>query len=238
MTLACEPRKMIFREILNSFPTELVEKVQLIEIDMQDRFKPFKGESEDLHFNELCMRNAFTEFVELMPLDIVIALDADEVIYRRSYRLIKRILKRRFLNPGALQLNLHQFIFRINYEWRNLDWIAPTAALASTFMNSEIPSWRNTGYRMKVKSGVHFSWVMDIPSMISKIHNYAHRVENLKFADADALELAIREKIYLFEPEREMDIKVHTDFSSRIFPASIAEMQSRLVHLFQSEDVG
>lgn len=237
MTLSCEPREMIFQEILDSFPQELVENVQLLEVDMRTRFHPFNGESRNLHFNELCMRNAFTDFVELVPSDIVIALDADEVIYKESYKLIKRILKRKLLNPGALQLNLHQFIFRINYQWRNLDWIAPTAALASTFLNSANPSWRNTGYRMRRKSGVHFSWVMDIPSMISKIHNYAHRVENLKFANGAALEAAIKEKVYLFEPERKMDIKVHSNFSAEVFPESIRGMQNRLSHLFQQSDL-
>jgi hypothetical protein len=72
---------------------------------------------------------------------------------------------------------------------------------------------------------------MTVDQMVDKIMRYSHRKENEVFADKSILKVAVAEKKYIFEPERDFHIVEIGDLHSKIYPDSLASF----IHEFPEE---
>lgn len=218
---------------LDEFEPELIKcsaKVRLIRMDLENFTRPWNESSDILHSNEQEIRNGFTRYINLNEADIVISMDADEVIHRRRAKKFIRLLNRKFLPRTSYVLRLHMIIYKIRYHWVNCNFQAPVICKAIHFMYQNSPQWRYDGSRTLLKSGTHFTWLMTPSEMVQKIMKYSHRKENEKFANLETLRCSIEEKKYPFEPERPFRI-VERNPNSRIYPKSL----KKYVTMFNSE---
>ena len=167
--------------------------------------------------------------MDLHDADIVIAADADEVIYRKIYPLIFALLR----PDTPLLLPLHQFFYRMNYLWRDETFWAPTAAYAGYYKQRPHPhKWRYEGRRLPLMAGCHFSWQLTVDQMLFKLKTYAHNDIYGHLADQKILQDAIDNKTYPFEPGRSFVIEELNPDRERIYyPDSFFTFRSDFVHL-------
>jgi hypothetical protein len=147
--------------------------------------------------------------------DIIISVDGDEIIYNESYDTIIEEIKKR----DKVKINLNQFFYKLDYHWKNKDFIAPTGAKYKMYKNDYPNNWRYDGYLLQGKHGCHFSWCMTPEQMIYKLDTYSHpRYRNC--AKIDLLEDAVENKKYPFDPNTKFDIEV-IDMDNDMIPKSL-----------------
>lgn len=210
------PRECIFESYISQIPQNLREKILYIKADLA-------GETVDctescdgcqMHKNENALWDSFEKYVDLRDDDIVIAADADEVIYRKVYPLIFALLR----PDTPLLLPLHQFFYRMNYLWRDETFWAPVAAYAGYYKHRPHPhKWRYEGKRFPLMAGCHFSWQLTIEQMLFKLKTYAHNDIYGHLADREILQHAVDNKIYPFDPDRTFVIEELNPDKDRIY---------------------
>ena len=180
-------------------------------------------EREDLihGINEPVMRSYFTKLYNFHDDDIIISVDADEIIYGESLKYIINQVK----TYGVVQLKLRQFFYKHTYLWKNKDFISPIAAYYGS-INPKFPNnWRDIGRAITDQYvGCHFSWCMTPEQMIHKLHTYSH--PQYRFcADQALLTDAIENKKYPFDKNVNFDI-LELDKDSDVIPKAVREMLS------------
>lgn len=205
-----------WEKLKNSLPDSLIDKVIYRPIDIS-KFIVEAYENEELihQVNEPVMRSIFIKDFSFDDDDIIVSVDADEVIYKNSYPKIKDYLK----SNNCCSLNLHQFFYKKNYLWKDKDFVAPTAAKYSYFKNKFPCNLRYEGTILPFKAGCHFSWCMSVDEMIYKLHTYGHT--RYRFcADKDLLQNAIEKKLYPFDTTVQFNIE-EISLDSDILPTTI-----------------
>lgn len=196
-----EPRDFLFPRIKDKLPSVFFKKINYLPDDISSLVKQSLI-GEEMHENERVIRSRFSKLINLKPDDIVVALDADEIIRREIYPLLRKKLD----TYSIWKLPLHQFFYRMNYLWSNITFWGPNACVASHYLNLDKPIWRDEGRTFPVMCGSHFSWQLTIDQMLHKLQTYAHRDLYGHLAKREILEAAILEKSYPFEPERPFNI--------------------------------
>jgi len=188
--------------------------------------------SSELHFNETLTRGSFEELFSLDDNDIVIAVDADEVIFRNSLpAIIERARRDPFRRKWAIPM--HQFFYRMNYLWGGMVFKSAVAGRARSMRRGATP-WRDSRWALKGVHGCHFSWVLQTrEQMLNKIKSYSHALDYGHLADGDLLDHAVRTKTYPFDPGRPFEIiEMPRDRAIHFLPASwslFSEEVERLV---------
>jgi hypothetical protein len=142
------------------------------------------------------MRGFFSRMKSFDDNDIIISIDADEIIYRESYDYIVNEVN---LN-NVVRLNLYQFFYKTTYLWEGKDFVSPIATKYSVFRN-------------------HFSWCMTPEEMVYKLHTYSH--PRYRFcADKEILEKAIEEKEYPFDENVDFSIR-ELEIDDKVLPECI-----------------
>lgn len=219
-------RDFIFPQFLGEFSKEEQNKLIYLPCDLSNQVF-LSSDSEQVHRNENLMRGYFTSQIDLNPNDVVISVDADEIIYSRYYEsLINKIS----LFTPALQLKLHQFFYRINYLWTNETFIAPTIARASFYKDRYPGQWRYDGNIYPEIVGGHFSWCLTVDEMLTKLNVYSHHYDYSHLAKREVLEDAIRKKKYPFDPDRnfeirELDIEKERNYYPEMIYSMLAEFK-------------
>lgn len=196
-----EPREFIFENYLGRIPRELREKILYIPADISSQTLDCSETSDgtQMHKNEDVLWDCFEDHISLTGDDVVIAADADEIIYQHMYPIILRKLKRN----APFILPLHQFFYKMNYLWEDLTFWAPVSSYASYYVDKPHPHrWRYEGTPFPFMAGCHFSWQLTIDEMIFKLKTYAHKDIYGHLAVPEILEKAVREKTYPFDPDR------------------------------------
>lgn len=196
-------------------------KVRFLEMDITLAARKWQGDADDLHYNEQLIRNGFVYHVDLHPDDIVISMDADEVLFKNRIKVLVRRLQRRLQNRESYVLRLNQVIYRLSYKWVDCDFRGPVVAKAGYFLRKSSPQWRYEGFPTFRKSGTHFTWMMNAEDMVRKIKRYSHRVENEKYASVELLSQAVSNRTYPFEPDRPFTIKISRSFEEKYYPKSL-----------------
>ena len=196
-------KELIFQKHKHRIDQDKLDKVKYIGCDISD-VAVFADTDEDaIHqINEPLMRGAFARQMDFNPDDIIISVDADEIIYGN---MIPQIVQ--FVRSGrpCTLLNLHQFFYRVNYFWEGKDFKGPVAARFDYY--KKYPAqWRYEGVDFPGKVGCHFSWVMKIDEMVHKSKVYSHP-KYRQWATKDAFEKAVREKDFFHPDDRKMNIK-------------------------------
>ena len=175
-----EEREFIFDNYKHNFTEKELEKIIYLPCDISQETVYAKDDEEAIHrINEPVMRGYFVKKVNLNDDDIIISVDADEIIYNHSYpKIIDNVNKK-----GTTLLKLHQFFYKMNYHWYTNDFIAPVAIKYSQFKNNYPSQLRYMGTLLNDYVGCHFSWCMTPNEMIYKL-KYNDRTEAItdKFA--------------------------------------------------------
>lgn len=210
-----EKREFIYDKIKYQILSEYRDKIIYLKCKLSN---PLDGENNEnnSHINETIMRGYFTKCLEFNDDDVIISVDADEIIYSESYNIIFKYLEKH----DKVQLRLNQFFYKLNYYWKDNNFIAPVAAYYKVFKNFYPSDWRYNGYVIPNIMGCHFSWCMSIDDMILKLKKYAH-VKYKYLADKNILEKAIVDKTYPFDIRKPFNIEI-VDRDSTIMPKSIS----------------
>jgi hypothetical protein len=198
-------RDFIFESenLIDQFDENLRDKIVYLPCDLQAKAVDAYDDENAIHaVNEPLMRSFFMKLMEFNDNDIIFSVDADEIIYEKSYPfLIDMVRKHR-----CIQINLNQFFYKVNYLWVNKDFWSPCGAYYSHFKNRFPVNWRDEGTQVKGRHGSHFSWCMTPAEMVHKLHTYSH--PKYRFcADEAMLKKAIEDKVYPFDKNTSFDIK-------------------------------
>jgi len=187
--------------------------------------------SSDHHHNEWLTRSAFVRLLDLSPDDLVIALDADEVIYAEAFPSIWKAASTRMpLRPGV-RLPMHQFYYRVNLLWEQMVFTSAVAGRVRT-MGRPSRGWRDSGKPLKEVVGCHFSWQLTTDQMLQKLKTYAHKSDYEHLATAEILEQAVRKRTYPFDPTRAFSLrKISEDEYEDYYPRSLESVRDELAHL-------
>lgn len=233
-----EPREFIFDRYRDQLPQELRNRIHYLPADISSHVKLAQDDDGDqMHANEAVMWDYFAWNMDLKGDDIVLCVDADEVIYQHMFA---RIFNRIEDGTPALLLPLHQFFYRMNYLWIENTFCAPTACRKSYYDSLPQPHrWRYEGERFPFMAGCHFSWQLTVKEMLFKLRTYAHKDIYGKFADESILSAAILEKKYPFEPNISFTIQELDVISNRsYYPQSFYVFKKDFENLLLSGVVG
>jgi hypothetical protein len=211
-----KPREFIFEKYRDQFPPELMDKVIYLPCDISEHTVEAYENEDDIHrINEPVMRSCFMTNLSFEDEDIVISVDADEIIYRESYPYIISEVN----NNDVVRLNLYQFFYKTTYLWEGKDFTSPIASKYKVFKGQYPCNWRDVGRVVDKKVGCHFSWCMTPEQMVYKLHTYSH--PRYRFcADKELLENAIKNKTYPFDPSIDFCIK-EVNLNSEVLPSCI-----------------
>ena len=212
-------RDFIFEDIESSIPENLRDKFDYHACSVYDHtVEAYDNESAIHSVNEPVMRSWFTKLYDFRDDDIIISVDADEIIYRDKIKYIIEQVQR----YGAVRLKQYQFFYKKNYLWRDKDWKSAIAAYYGVVQPKYPNNWRDWGHITDEFVGVHFSWCMTPDEMVHKLYTYSH--PRYRFcADKKLLENAIENKIYPFDENVNFDIEELKLDDTRI-PESMREV--------------
>lgn len=164
------------------FSEEDYRKIEYHQIDLTNKIKPaFDNNDSECRKNmslnnEGLFRNEFVNYHNFNDDDIIISVDADEIIYSNFY---EKLLKKEIKLPAKLKM--HHFTYKIN-NYCGQTWYSPLATIYtdSKDYKQEIelnnkkyivnyPNWRDQGEVTKECCGCHFSWCLNPEAMKSKI---------------------------------------------------------------------
>lgn len=198
-----QPRDFIFEKHKHKFPQDLMDKVIYLKQDISDEaVEAYENEAAIHLINEPVMRSRFMKDMQFIDEDIIVSVDADEIIYRDSYPYIFAEVA----TNHCVRLKLHQFFYKKNYLWEDKDFVSPIAAKYKVFKNHYPCNWRDAGPVTVEKVGCHFSWCMSPDEMVYKLHTYSH--PKYRFcANVDLLSDAIENKLYPFDDGTDFRIR-------------------------------
>ena len=103
------PREYIFEKIRHKFPEELMDKVIYLKQDISDEaVEAYENEPAIHAVNEPVMRSRFMKDLQFDDEDIIVSVDADEIIYRDSYPYIFSEVE----SKNCVRLKLNQFFYK------------------------------------------------------------------------------------------------------------------------------
>ncbi len=221
-------REFIFDRYLDTFSGEERGKILYLPCEISDQVTHAK-DSEEVHKIERLMRGYFASQIDFHDRDIVISVDADEIIFGHCYNDILSHIN--YYNK-ALKLQLYQFFYKINYLWENETFIAPTACRAGFYKGEYPAQWRYDGKLLPGYVGCHFSWCMSVDEMLKKMKAYSHHYDYRHLAKREILEEAIKYKSYPFDPKRDFRIRVLDVYKDKqYYPQSIYTMLDEFAQL-------
>lgn len=206
-------------------------RVTYEKVDLSKRIIHNAETSEDMHFNEGLMRESFTWLYKIKPRDIVFAVDADEIIFRKFFGPIISSLASFSILPRGFKLPMNQFFYRMNYLWADFTFQGPVAGHMA-FLKRRNIKFRDAGSDYREIVGTHFSWQLTVDQMLYKLASYGHNSDYRHLADKQILESAIRDKKYPFEPDRAFEIReLSRESALRYYPAALWDELPELEHL-------
>lgn len=230
--------KYLFMDILeNSDTFSEEEKARIIYVkgNLDGQVYENAENKEEMHQNETLIRGFFVKEIKLKPWDIIVAVDADEVIYRRYWPEILSHFKWYDINP-ALILELNTFFYRPTWLWEDCNFKAPTACRVWRYWYKYPANWRYDGKKLGHTVGGHFSWQLTTEEMLHKLKSYAHSAEYGQFAEENILKEAVREKKYPFNPLVSFSIKeLDITRDSHLFPDNMREYIDWFEYLLEED---
>jgi len=226
------------------FTDDEFEQILYFKVDLNEEIKDASDDTDEhrttmaIH-NEPLFRSYFTRLVNFQNDDIIISVDADEIIHEESYNYILNYMK---IND-ALLLKMNMFYYRLDYL-SNEVWTSPIAMKYKYGKNiydvrkmggkTNYPQWRKCSMTSNVKvssivCGSHFSWCMSIDSMCNKFESHGCGVSmNFKnLNNVEVLENAVKNKAYIFKTRPGFKIN-HISINSDVYPKKMKE----IMHLF------
>ena len=196
-------RDFEYTNLKDLIPSELSDKLDYHACEVFDiTGRAYNNENLIHSVNEPVMRSYFTKLYDFNDDDIIISVDADEIMYGNKVEYIKSQVEQ----YKVVSLKLRQFFYKTNYLWKNKDFISPIAAYYGCISPKFPNNWRDVGRVTDDYVGCHFSWCMSVDEMIHKLDTYSH--PKYRFcADKELLQSSIDNKIYPFDQGVAFDIE-------------------------------
>jgi len=226
-------RELIFTKYLDQFDAHLEKKIIYLPIDLSGRVMFSETDPNIIHNkNEKMIRGCFINEMNLDDQDIIVSVDADEIIFGRE---LPNIIRKINIFRPAVQLRLYQFFYKINYLWKNKEFIAPTVCYVKYYKNIFPANWRYDGKVLSGYHGCHFSWCMSIKEMITKLSYYGHHNDYGHLADEKILNDAVTHKTYPFNEKELFNIEVLDILKSKeMYPEEIYYLMDEYMNLIGS----
>lgn len=222
----------------NTFSDDELKKVLYFKIDIEQKIKNAMGDdkiSRDIMAvnNEPLLRSYFINLVNLKNDDIIISVDADEIIYESAYLKIIECVKK----YKIIKLRMNMFYYKLNL-FNNNNW---SSAIASYFKEGNelfdysshgktiYPQWRSCSMTNKSKitdfiTGCHFSWCMTIEEMINKLNSHGCGVSmNFKNINNEEFLKNAIEKLQYFCKKKDNFKLNKINITDKIFPIYLRE---------------
>lgn len=231
-----EKKDYVDLEKQNLFNEEEMKKILYVKVDIEDKIEDATGDdklSRDIMAinNEPLLRSYFINLVKFNEKDIIISVDADEIIYENSYKnIIDSVTKNKII-----KLKMNMFYYRLNLFLNN-NWCSPIAAFFkegnqlfdfSSHGKTKYPQWRscsmtNNSVITKFITGCHFSWCMSIESMMNKLecHGCGVSMNFKKINDYRFLEKSVSNKSYFCKRRDNFKLK-KININDKIFPCNL-----------------
>lgn len=209
-------RNFQFQNLEDKVPEHLRDKIDYHACEVfNETARAYENEDAIHNVNEPVMRSYFTKLYDFNDDDIIISIDADEIIYgdKIAY-IISEVQKHK-----VVALKLRQFFYKKTYLWKNKDFTSPIATYYGSISKKYPYNWRDIGRVTDQYVGCHFSWCMTPKEMIHKLDTYSH--PRYRFcSDEKLLEDAIENKKYPFDNGTQFDIR-ELDPNDQIIPHSL-----------------
>lgn len=211
-----EKRVFQFQHLKSMIPHHLRDKIDYHACKVFDLTERAYHDENTIHrVNEPVMRSCFTKLYDFCDDDVIICVDADEILYGEKVPYVLDQVE----SNRAVALKMRQFFWRKTYLWKNKVFRSGLAAKYGRVPVTFPFNWRDMGVLTDDFVGGHFSWCMDTDAMIHKLHTYGH--PRYRFcANKTVLEAAIENKEYPFDPSIAFDIEELGVDDSRI-PKSV-----------------
>jgi len=206
-------RDFIFNDYLHLFPDNKIDKILYVPSNISKETIETNDEITIHKINEPIMRGNFVKHIELKDDDIIISVDADEIIYSQYYDKIIEYTNK----FSKCTLPLNQFFFKYNYFWSDLVFKAAASCKYELFKYNYPSQWRYVGNEYPEIVGCHFSFCMSVDDMIYKINTYSHP-SNKKFANEKYLNHCVENKIYPFENRHFTIIELDENGCEKLLP--------------------
>ena len=197
-------------EVLHLIPEELKSKLYYCKVDLTPYNIQTYNENICHSVNENIQRNWFFNDpnINLKDDDIIIDVDCDEIIYKKSYKKIFEELK-----DNVLGIRMNLFFFKNTYLWTNNVCNASSIYKYKTIKNKYTLIKNLKTYNLRWPKnitkglyGCHMSWVMPVQHMVEKCYKTAHTGFR-HLAKVDIMKKAIKEKKYIFDLKRPFNIE-------------------------------
>lgn len=150
------------------------------------------------HKYETITRGYFVKALELKDEDIIISVDADEILYKNVVIDILDRLKNESKYSRGYVLKLHQFFYNTSWRAKNHDFVAPSICYyGARYLQKKfwlgyagLTDWRYSGHLYGEYGGVHLSWFNSIDELVLKVKTWSHSGE-FDFTDAQIKELIL-----------------------------------------------
>ena len=234
-------REYVFKDLIKSnyFTPNELKRIKYFKIDIEKEVFLNTVKFKQLHHNERIIRGKFVDCLNFNSSDIIFSLDADEVLYRNTYKiLIAKVNKKN----SAFQLKLVNFIYRPDYLWHNSNFIAPTVCRFDFYKSIKMKfysrfkkykQWRYHGKNLDFISGVHFNWHLTPKEILLKLNNYAHRDEFLHIKSTSNIQKCINKKELFWDLSLKNEISVDSSFD--LLPKSYKNLENEFEHLMKNQ---
>lgn len=200
-------KEYYIEKLLDKIPEKLKTKLYYKTVILDNYIEYALNNEEVIHkINEPIQRSwAFNDpNINFNDDDIIIDIDIDEIIYKKSYTLLIEELKQKNI---PLSIKLNQFFYKNTYLWEDCNFSSPTIYKYSMVKNKpknikglKICNKRDLNKLTDNIYGCHMSWIMPTDYMIKKLYSYSHPKYRI-FSDIDVLNKAINEKKYIFDKD-------------------------------------
>lgn len=211
-------REYIFNNYIDLFPKDKIDKILYIKSDIGNRVIKTDDEETIHQVNEPLMRGNFVDYMKFEDHDIIISVDADEIIYAHKYPQLINLIN----EYDYIGFNIHFFFFKFNLIMEE-DWVACIGAKYKYYINKfrlYPQQWRYGGnYILKEKCGCHFALCMNVDELIFKLNTFSH--PKFKYlANRDTIERCVNEEVNLYEQNKKLK-RLNKEDCIKIHPQSI-----------------
>lgn len=226
-------RDLIFKKVIDQYFKD-EPRIKYVPLNIEKKVYKNTSVFKELHYNERIIRGYFINKLKIKTTDIIFSVDADEIIYRSSYSHILSLFKSK--RRQAFQLRLNNFIYRPDYLWKSMDFVAPTVCTGNYYRYSyrRYNQWRYHGKLIEKPMGCHFNWHLTPEEMLEKINNYSHKDRYQHMRDVRVFEDAINEKKYPFDKDLEVEIsQVDFETQKNLYPETFFSMIEEFKYLMK-----
>lgn len=215
--------KKNFVNLNDTFNNDELKKILYFKVDLTDKIKLCVDNNEKSKeimstYNEPLFRSYFTNLVNFNDDDIIISVDADEIVYNNAYPKIFKEMETKDL----ILLKMYSLYYRLDYL-SNQTWSSAIVAkfkYGNTIYNknkfglTKFPQWRkahciDNKLITNFYCGAHFSWCMTINEMINKFncHGCGVSINFKNLSSVDILESAVKNMKYIFKSKPNLKIR-------------------------------